>query len=103
PLTALAFHLDGTLVLFDNSLHDCEAETGTFPELLGREEGVEDLGDDILRDTMTGISHGEPDHPLVRRNPNPKGSTVRHLMKRVHDEIDHHLTHLICVCKHGRT
>src|SRR5207302_3146928 len=68
---ALAFlrvDIDEAAGLLDDTVYGRKPETGALADFLGREERLEDLVDDIGRDSGAGIRYGDP-HVIRRRHP----------------------------------
>lgn len=47
--------------LFDETIDHRQAESRSLALALGREEGLEDLVDDVVRHTAAGVGHGQHD------------------------------------------
>src|SRR5262249_2605803 len=105
----LGLRIDETAGLFDDAVDGREAETGALADLLGREERLEALVQNVRRDA--GPSVGDLDqhivgrrHALVSvaravsgsdvRGAHPELAAVRHGIAGVDREIDDHLLEL---------
>ena len=95
--------------LLDEAIHHRQAEPGALADLLGGEEGLEDLVDDLLRDTCAGIL--DLDQHIVRHRhlalaggldlagrhvarADRQLATVRHGVTGVHRQVDDDLLEL---------
>lgn len=70
---------DGPATPGDDAVHDCQAESGTSPRLLGREERLEHLPLCLLIHPAAGVTH---DQPHDRHGPAPSFNTFTFSMKR---------------------
>ena len=63
----LAVHPHVAAGLLDRAVHHGQAEAGALPLFLGREEGLEDLRQDLLGDPAAGVADGQ--HHVPARPP----------------------------------
>src|SRR5512140_1228104 len=102
PFAGSLANLDEPLVLVNDLLRD--GETEPCPPLLGREERVEDLFEDLRGDPGPGVDHRRDDVPgpvpdlfkAVDHHLSPRRNGVH----RVADEVPHHLLQLLAVPLH---
>ncbi len=104
-----AVHPDMATGLLHDAVHHRQAQAGALPLLLGREEGLEDLGQDLLLDPAAGVADGQH-HVAARRHGLVSGgmarvqlgvggldaqqSPVGHGVPGVHAQVHHHLLQL---------
>lgn len=53
------FDLDGPLVVFDDFESQAETQAGSQTDILGGEEGVEDLVPDVFGNAVAIVGHGD--------------------------------------------
>jgi hypothetical protein len=58
--SCVAAHLDPAVVVFDYSVRDREPEPAALADILGREERLEDVGQDVGRDSRAVIRDRDP-------------------------------------------
>src|SRR5438552_1771635 len=93
------------LMLLDDAVGHPEAEPGALAGWFGREERVEDPGEQLRRNAGPGVSHLDPDAPFRLRGPerqHARPGMLRHRLVRVLDEVQEHLSDLVLVGVHGR-
>jgi hypothetical protein len=85
------------------SAHDAyrrgEAQAGSLPDSLRREERVEDPAEDIGGDPAAGIRHGyliaasrgDPRARMTFGHPDPDSAALRHRIARVHQQVQQDL------------
>ncbi len=77
--------LNRAMVFLHDSLHGVEAETGSFPDGLGGEEGFEDVILDLGRNAGSVISNLNHGTAIVAIGSNSKLALSRHGIDRIVD------------------
>src|SRR5207245_4687697 len=83
-----------TLMLLDDAVGHPEAEPGALAGWFGREERVEDPGEQLRRNAGPGVAHLDPDAPVHLRGPkrqHARPGMLRHRLVRVMDGVEEHL------------
>ncbi len=76
-------------MVLDDSVGNSQAETGAVTNALGREERLEDMGQDRVWNSRSGILDREPDTPIRGGgDAQLETSTLRHRLLRVHDDVE---------------
>ncbi len=64
-LVRFGVHIDEAAGLLDDAIDRRQAEAGALADFLGREERLEDLVDDLGRNSRAGVRDVDPD--IIRR------------------------------------
>ena len=114
----LARHVHEPTVLPDDAEHRRQAEPGAAARFLGREERLEDAGQDIGRNTAAGVDHPQPrvaSGADVRirafvgaaqrafQGLDAQTAAARHGVAGVHGEVEQHLVQHAAVGAHRQT
>src|ERR1043166_5536871 len=98
-------NLDATAVLRNNTITDGEAETGAAPDLLRREERVEDALAYLRRDALPRVAHLDADLAALlfpAQRPQAQSAALRHRVNGVLGEDDDGLLQLSRVAGNRR-
>ena len=91
----MAVYMDRTVMLLNHLSGNCKPETGPLPFLLGREEGVENVRKNVLRDSAPSIGYRKENRIFIK--PGIHGhetSGILHGMKPVQNQIEQELRKL---------
>src|ERR1700733_7993352 len=96
-----ALDLEPPIVVIDNAAGDCEALPRPLAHSFGREEGIEDTGDDGAGNTAPRVGDCDDDMSRITRGRQRYGAFARSIARRgldgmcgVHDQIQQHLVDL---------
>ena len=94
-------------MLLDDPVRDREAEARAAADGLGREEGLEDVRQRVLRDAGAVVDHLGAHRPGVAahvrvQDDAPPGLALEHRLLGVQQEIQEHLLELVRVGEHRR-
>src|SRR5580698_4308443 len=76
PFAEAAQDLDAAAVSIDDAMDDGQAEPRALADVLGREERIEDPGDDLGRDPRSVVRYGDLDILGPRGRGQPNGATA---------------------------
>jgi Domain of unknown function (DUF5134) len=85
---------EAAVPLHNRTPRDVETETGAFPRVLGRVEGVERAGRYLRWHTRSGVADLDDDVLLLDPGRQPERPCAVHRIERVVDEIGPHLVEL---------
>ena len=97
-------HADGTVVLGDDAIDNCQSQTG--PRSLGREVGKEEAFLGLWSDSRPAIFDGNFHHVAIRRkrasHPDFLAQRLSERLGGIINEIHHHALHLVRIRLHNR-